>query len=112
MRIQSVEGYSPDLPVAYVNEWNKNPGSLWIGFINSDDYRIAAYNYDNIINLYNWESYMQMWCGYMAPRVSQETLSNYLAMPEVQKMPSYPAEGSIKIIDGVIVVKFADNPYS
>lgn len=27
-------------------------------------------------------------------------------IPEVQNMPSYPDDGSIKIIDNVIVVKF------
>jgi hypothetical protein len=27
-------------------------------------------------------------------------------MPEVQAMPSYPADGSVQIINGAVVVKF------
>ena len=48
-----------------------------------------------------------MWisCG----GVSEETFMKYMDNPEVEAMPTYPNEGSIKVIDGVIVVKF--DPY-
>lgn len=49
---------------------------------------------------------MKMWCGF-DPIVLKA--SDYEWMPEVLQMPNYPDEGSIKMIDGVIIVKFADN---
>lgn len=110
-RMQSAPGYTPDLPVIYVNEWNKHPEDLWTGFVNGNDYRIAAYQYENIINLYNWEAYMQLWCGYKAPSAPQEVRETYPDMPQVRAMPPYPAQGSIQVINDVLVVKFAEQPY-
>lgn len=109
VRIQMTEDYAPDKPVAYVYEINKNIESQPIGFIDSDGYSIAAYNYDSVINMYNWRDYMEMWCGFRAPEVSGEELQEYMHMPEVEAMPSYPYDGSVRVIDGVIVVKF--DPY-
>lgn len=109
VRIQMTEGYSEGTNIAYVNEWNKNIENQPMWFIDQDGYSIAAYNYSSLINMYNWRDYMQMWCGFRAPEVSPEKLAEYAAMPEVQEMPTYPYDGSIKLIDGTIVVKF--DPY-
>lgn len=109
VRIQMTEGYSPDKPIAYVYEYNKNTESQHIGFIDSEGYSIAAYNYDSVINLYNWRDYMEMWCGFRMPEITGEELWAYMGNPEVEAMPTYPNEGSIKVMDGVIVVKF--DPY-
>lgn len=109
VRIQMTEGYSPDKPVAYIYEYNKNIERQSIGFIDEDGYSIAAYNYESLINMYNWKEYMQMWCGFRMPEISGEALWAYMDMPEVRAMPTYPHTGSIKIINDVIVVKF--DPY-
>ena len=109
IRIQMTEGYSPDKPVAYVYELNKNTERQYIRFIDSDGYGIAAYNYDSVINMYNWKEYMEMWCGFRPWEISGEALWEYMDNPEVEAMPTYPNAGSIKEIDGVIVVKF--DPY-
>jgi len=46
---------------------------------------------------------MKCWCGY-APTFAdaKKYENNYI----VQSMPRYPNDGSIKIIDNVIIVKF------
>lgn len=106
-RIQTLEGYTPDMPVAYIKDQNKNTESQPMWFMRDDGYSIAAYNYASIINMYNWKDYMKMWCGFRAPEVSHDILQEYSHLPEVQEMPAYPSDGSIKIIDGVIVIKFA-----
>ena len=109
VRIQMTEGYTTDKPIAYVYEMNKNAESQHIRYIDSNGYGIAAYNYDSLINMYNWKNYMELWCGFRAGEVSEETLMKYMDNPEVEAMSTYPNEGSIKVIDGVIVVKF--DPY-
>ena len=66
VRIQMTEGYTTDKPIAYVYEMNKNTESQHIRYIDSNGYGIAAYNYDSLINMYNWENYMELWCGFRA----------------------------------------------
>lgn len=108
-RIQMTEGYSADMKIAYINDWGKNEEAMSLRYLfNEDGYRIAAYNYSSLINMYNWKEYMDMWCGFRAPEVSAEVANEYKAMPEVQQMPCYPYDGSLKVIDGVLVIKFAE----
>lgn len=109
VRIQMTEGYSPDKSVAYIFEINKNVERQPIWFIDSEGFGIAAYNYDSLINMYNWKEYMEMWCGFRMSEISGEELWEYMYMPEIQAMPTYPSAGSIKVIDDVVVVKF--DPY-
>lgn len=70
-----------------------------------DEIFIYPYNSSEFINDYNWKITMQLWCGF-----EPETLTSfdYMQMPEVMQMPNYPDEGSIKVIDGTVIVKFAD----
>lgn len=108
-RIQMAEGYSADMEIAFINQWSKDEEELSLRYLfDEDGYRIAAYNYSSLINMYNWKKYMEMWCGFKASEVSEETMEEYKSMPEVQQMPAYPYDGSIKVIDGVLVVKFAE----
>jgi hypothetical protein len=44
-----------------------------------------------------------IWCGYTAHEVDS---SYFVNNPEVQEMPRYPDEGSIKVIDDTLIVKF------
>ncbi len=108
-RIQMTEGYSADMEIAFINEFNKDEETLSLRYLfDEEGYRIAAYNYSSLINMYNWKKYMEMWCGFKAMEVSEEMIEEYRSMPEVQAMPAYPYDGSIKVIDGVLVVKFAE----
>ncbi|KIL46629.1 hypothetical protein KP77_27560 [Jeotgalibacillus alimentarius] len=40
--------------------------------------------------------------------ISDYTLEEFKAMPEVQEMPVWPEEGSIQLVDNTLIVKFAD----
>lgn len=44
------------------------------------------------------------WCGYSAPIVDGK---EYSQLPEVQEMSTYPGNNSIKVINGVVVVKLS-----
>lgn len=48
---------------------------------------------------------MRQWCGYNPTTLPQ---IEYQGLEEVQNMPTYPSDGSIKIIGGAVVVKFAE----
>lgn len=100
-RIQSIEGYDDAYPVVYINPDNKS------NIIDVVPYTYEApltnpYN-SEIINAYTWRNMLQIKCGF-APAEMPE--SSYKNDPRVMEMPSYPDAGSIKIIDGVIVIKF------
>ena len=103
-RIQSIEGYSEDLKIAYIGRYDKSLETVEL----TSDLRLYS-GQDTNINDYSSNIYLQQFCGF-----NQETLDDsesndlYRNSKEIQSMPNYPNDGSIKIIDGVIVVKFAD----
>lgn len=100
-RIESTEGYNTEYPVVYINSDQKE---------NISDHMFWYYDCPitnpfnmSIINAYNWEQFMEYWCGF-APEVMPAEA--YLDNPEVINMPHYPNDGSIQIIDGVVIVNF------
>ena len=48
---------------------------------------------------------MKYWCGFDP---EEADASSFEELPEVKKMPSYPADGSIQVVKGTLVVKFSD----
>ncbi|MCC8164111.1 MAG: glucosyltransferase domain-containing protein [Lachnospiraceae bacterium] len=103
-QIKSVEGFTDETPVVYVNEFAKydyTSGS--IGLPEFKEIELIPYDSSSILNNYAWRITMKIWCNF-----DPETLdaSAYADLPEVQEMPSYPDSGSIQMLDGVIVVKF------
>ena len=57
------------------------------------------------LNDYVWALFENYWCGFQPEEVAPE---QYEKLQEVKEMPMYLDDGSIKVIDGVIVVKFRD----
>ena len=97
-RIQSTEGYTMDLPVMYVNDGDKRVDDTDI--TNFELIVIPPYWDYSIVNTYSWREFMRIWCGYMPKEVEVKDI------PEIDSMPRYPDEGSIRVIDGIIVVNF------
>ena len=52
-----------------------------------------------------WYEYISLWCGFTPVSADSKDFEN---LPEVQEMPSYPDSGSIRMIDGTLVVKFRE----
>ena len=102
-RIMAVEGYDASLPVCFVDGLEKDVTG-WTVDEELAGANITPYSGLEIINGYSWVSFMRIHCGY-APTVIEDYLQ-YDAYIEEEGMPSYPAEGSIRIVDGVIVVNF------
>ena len=51
---------------------------------------------------HSWKDFLNLWCGFSPPFANPEA---FASLPEVQAMPAYPDSGSIRMVDGVVVVK-------
>lgn len=104
-RIQSLEGYSDELPVAVLNIENISDKN--ISYVKQYDFvTVIPYNdsQEQFLSNYKWDDFMKMWCGYEPDYIEDTTeVENN---PIVKDMPHYPDYGSVRIVDGVIVVKF------
>lgn len=103
-QIKSTEGYEDNLPVAYIKNGDLNDATIqeipvW-DFFYVHPYCDVSYN----IN-YAWHGYITYWLGFRPEEVDS---TPFETMEEVLTMPTYPDSGSIRIIDGTVVVKLAD----
>ena len=104
-RIKSAEGFRQDMPVVMLNRDEASDGTLY-AIEELDSLFLTGYEADirEYINNWAWDSFLQRWCGF-GSEIIYET-EPYAGWPEVQAMPSYPADGSIQVLHGLVVVKF------
>ena len=104
-KITDVDEYTRWTPVVYIGEYKKAK----TGFANVKDMfdRITVYPYymNNLVNDLKWKKFMAIWCGFDPPLGSAE---EFRELEEVKAMPCYPQPGSVKYINGSIVVKFSE----
>lgn len=103
-RIKCMEGYMDNLPVAYIGSLNDESITTIEQF---DQLETIPYVFDTqgYLSTYSWKGFMRMWNGY-APK--EVPAAEFEQMDEVINMAIYPDDGSIKIIEGTIIVKFRD----
>ena len=103
-RIESVEGFRDELPVAFINRENMRDSNLY-NMNELDFLSLGAYdaNIHGYLNDWAWQAFMARWCGFEPQMLDSSLVSVW---PEVEQMPSYPDDGSIQVIRDVIVVKF------
>ncbi len=100
-RIQMTEGYTADTPVAFIEPRKKDDSMLKAGSLFEPIY-LPPYQGNSIINDFAWEETMQLWCGF-SPEAGSVPDS-----ADIGEMPCYPDAGSVKMINGTVVVKFSD----
>ncbi len=103
-RIESAEGYTRETPIAYIGDLAKNDDGL-NGTKLFDPIYLPPFQGNSLINDFMWEETMEMWCGFSRVPADEEDISD---MDAVKAMPVYPDSGSIKMVDDVLVVKFAE----
>ena len=103
-RIKSVPGFRPTMRVLYANADNAADPTVY-NIDELDFIRINPYWHNSMEYLHcpTWQTFMKVWCG-ADFRVDWDPYLD--SRPEVMAMPSYPADGSIQILDGAVVVKF------
>lgn len=107
-RIKCTEGYDDEYPVTFINACNISDSSL--GGVEltrrgvfDDVNQIPYWNVKAYVNNYAWLDFVQNWCGYKPKVVDVSEVKN---AEEIDSMPHYPDDGSIKVIDGIVVVNF------
>ena len=89
--------------MAYVGFHNKDTDASLPDSPFPEDLSVIPYKDAwGIINGFAARSFIENWTGF-APEINYAFASH----PEVKEMPCYPDQGSIKVIDDVLVVKFS-----
>ena len=103
-RIQSTDGYTTDTQILFTNEQNTRELDIPKEFkeISIQPYRDNPLKY-SVEHRRRFRTYLQQWCGFSAAYVEEDALKDKSV---IDSMPSYPDDGSIKMVDGIIVVKF------
>lgn len=105
-QIKSVEGYSDEMKVVFIGnkieDVTNNQGSLMgpVFSINGkSESNVNAFSRMHIITQY---------LGFAPDIAGYEETKACMEWEEVKNMPSYPHDGSIQIVNGIIVVKMSD----
>lgn len=112
-RIEVLDGYEPELPVAIVGEASL---SLYGGGV-SEFLQTNSMTGTTDRLLYSPETYdcrtrafIEHYIGLHMPQPNQEQFDMLGQSGVIEEMPSYPQEGSVIFYNGVIVVKLSDGP--
>lgn len=100
-QIKCVEGYTDETKIAFVGDEIQDKTL----YRNEIMHRLAMTGRDEtLVEAYSFEYFLRYYCGFKGEYTGTENLPQ----KEIAKMPSYPSDGSIQMIDDVIVVKFAE----
>ena len=58
-----------------------------------------------LVNSYARNKFINAYIGFDVPMVEQERIEELSSLPEIQQMPCYPDDGSIKVVDDILVIK-------
>ena len=108
-RIQSTESYRSSMKVAYIGEPMLLETDTTVPELDELNYiHVSPYfGFRQLLNTTEpWREFMKIWCEFQAWEVDNP--GYFRALPEVQAMPKYPDEGSIRVIEDTLVVKFRD----
>ena len=104
-RIQALPGYRTNMKILYLGEGDIDIPLSKIGNQITLPHKYSYYNASNILNIHSRRKQMAFYTGF--EQAVFEDIDDKLANSiEVKEMQTYPNDGSVKIIDNVIVVKF------
>ncbi|KXB68712.1 MAG: glucosyltransferase domain-containing protein [Peptostreptococcus sp.] len=104
-QIKSVKGYKNGMKVCFVERDDNSVNDSSIGyFYQFSDIGIIPYEVDSYIKHHKtYKHHMRIWCGFNPEYVDSKV---FIQNNKVKMMSHYPDEGSIKVVDGVVVIKF------
>ena len=104
-RIQNAQNYNSWQNVCYIG--SPNPGRQDNSAEELPEFShidmVPYYGFKGAVQDRVWKEYLRIWCGYTAHELAP---SYMIGNKEVQEMPRYPDEGSIKVVGDTLVVKF------
>lgn len=106
-QIKSCDEYKDELPVLYVGNWEINDSTLTVQNEKYQNTQLTLFSYDlrEWVNNNSYQAYMSYHCGFSPSIVNIDDVYDW---EKIDEMPTYPDYGSIKVIDGMVVVKFAE----
>ena len=107
-RITEAEYYNDNMPVVFVGQFAIDDMNLTKMTETYPDIQILGYEYNaiDLLNKESWVRYMRIHTGY-EPELGELT-DDIRYSDEYAGMPNYPDDGSVKVINGRVVVKFYD----
>ncbi|MDO4189579.1 MAG: hypothetical protein Q4D29_11380, partial [Lachnospiraceae bacterium] len=106
-QIKSIDGYEDGMAVALLGKPDNDSTNSRQSMI-GDTFNIGGKMETNVAAYSSWNIMTRVLGFDPLVRDSDEDEEFFKTNPEVMEMPCYPADGSIKIIDGTVVIKFED----
>ncbi len=104
-RIESVEGYKADMPVVFVGRYTGIGEDRTFDW---ENYKSGHYftRLDGLLNHgQTMKTYIQRWNGFAPVWGNPDDVKD---LPEVQAMTVYPNDGSLRIVNNMMVIKFSE----
>lgn len=108
--IKNCSGYDDELPVAFLNIERISDDSMPSGDKFNVSLMALGFDMRQVVGDYSYKQYLEIHCGYAPSYLEKTELEKIKEHSEVKKMPCYPDDGSVRIIDNIVVVKFAEKP--
>lgn len=106
-RVESCPGYQPGMEVAFVGAIPADQLQAQIPSYLQVDHYSAPRDNVAVLNKHIYY-YLQDWLNIPVEELDEETMKAIARTPEFQTMPLYPAQGSVALVDGRVVVKLQE----
>jgi len=109
MRIEATEGYIPGQPFALIGEYGLSETPDLLG-----SYSLDGEKFDDLSGVAKEtglltsgvrHNFMKTYIGVEMPDINEEAIEQIKETEEYKNMPSYPAEGCVKQIEGIWIIK-------
>lgn len=105
VQVRMTEGFTPEQKWAFIGKindplWNQN-------WEYEDAFGGVAFK-QQLMHQYSWMYWPEVYFGYTLPLADGATIENLQGNDEVKAMPCWPAQGSIKVIDNMVVIKLQE----
>ncbi|MEL7604342.1 MAG: glucosyltransferase domain-containing protein, partial [Bacillota bacterium] len=106
--IEGADGYAEGMPVVLVGEALGESGQKANPELDALQMAGVA-DMKELVNSYSYGHFLRRFTGLASPvyTAGTDVSARYAALESVERMSAYPAQGSVLVIDGHIVVKFA-----
>lgn len=107
-RIKSVENYRDEYSVLFVGERSFSDQQFVNPYSAYHEYYFNEHQQNYLINAFSWKDALSAYTGFTFTSPPEQKCEEIYALQQFQEMNCYPDDGSISVIDEVIVVKIAE----
>lgn len=103
-QVRMTEDFTPELKWAFI-------GELSDPLIDNPWQDVTVYggsgSTEKTLSSYSWKRWFRAYQGYSFEMANNDQIAELMQTPVYQAMPYWPSEGSIKVIDDVVIIKFS-----